>query len=555
MVRLLYIGKVDCTGGEISIPEDSGVQIFDEPKLQWSFDRELNALTLIPPEGAKRDLIESPHHIIKQIEFNPHKIGPWSIKDGTIIIPRWVRADEVGDIDEFRPIEDGEIRHLIGRYDETDAVSKVYVLTYPELILGTKYHNENVNWTEESEERLRQQGFNVLYNWYSDIGIPLHRRMSDIRDIKNEFKETDELIRESIRDLRSETRERVHQRLVRQELGTSRRSLDEQLRDVGTFYNIIGNTEYELRIEIGNEAKWISFIRRDGSPFNIEEPELLWDCSCYGSDRSYSDTDWGDSPNESCPIHDSGMGAITSNVFKNGIVEIEYDTTSVFWYNSKDLWPPSMDTIRFYDAIRSDLGERTPSSVLDVGTGTGFLAAALGSEYESINRVVATDWLVQPVVLSAANIARNLDRSSRNDIIPRIDFGIEWVDERDDSPVADICVSNPPYLPIVDTYPELRYTQAVAGTDLLTSIIKRAGDLGETVYVNFSEIASDEAEDAAAEAGVELTKISEHSTPFRVPPAIEHDEYLEELKNRGLDHRPERRHPYWHQVSAYRIQC
>ncbi len=82
--------------------------------------------------------------------------------------------------------------------------------------------------------------------------------------------------------------------------------------------------------------------------------------------------------------------------------------------------------------------EGTPASVVDVGTGSGAIAIALASEWPAA-RITATD-------LSAAALAVAARNARRHGVAERLGFvQADLFDDR--VPVADLIVSNPPYVP------------------------------------------------------------------------------------------------------------
>ncbi|MFB6175593.1 MAG: hypothetical protein ABEI99_00315, partial [Halobaculum sp.] len=461
-------------------------------------------------------------------EFQGKSFEAVECDDRRVTVPSWTRTSEAGtpaDPDlPFQPVRPDETRHWVATR-KTDEIDHLYLLRYPDLLLGIPYYNERVNWTERSERVLEEQGFDRVLDLSSEVGTSVPRKLDAAAEIRQEFAEFDRLLRQSVRDLRADVRSEVHERLIKGEHATAFASLAEQLRDPWELTRI--DADPSLRIRVGPENgrldttdsgrfHRIVYDPDEGPSLSLAESQLLWDCAC---ERSGYTTDRG------CAIHDGTHSAVT-RAFESELVGIEYDGVEFLWWNAPDLWPPSMDSIRFLETVDDEIAAES-DSLFDLGTGTGVLATLLGRRHQ-LTEIVLSDWLVQPTVLAATNLVRELgtgdptvDRFEGPTIRPTVSFGTDTVS---DGPVADLCVCNPPYLPILDDYPDLRYEQAVAGTRLLESVIRRAPALGETVYLNFSNLARPEVDDAVADSSAQFEELSDASdwVPFRVPPALDH---------------------------------
>ena len=103
---------------------------------------------------------------------------------------------------------------------------------------------------------------------------------------------------------------------------------------------------------------------------------------------------------------------------------------------------------------------------------------------------------------------------------------------------------------------------------LLEHVIERCGELGNTVIIQFSNLAKDKAEQAAKRAGVQLQPIGKpKQIPFRIRFAFENRKYMEWLldeEGEGKDKpwaltRNEKRdskkmrHQYYHYIQSYYI--
>jgi len=103
---------------------------------------------------------------------------------------------------------------------------------------------------------------------------------------------------------------------------------------------------------------------------------------------------------------------------------------------TRDVLTPRPETELIVEAAVALLGERPPSRVIDVGTGSGCVAIALATEFPSAI-VTATDLSVAALEVAQRNAARaNVDR--------RISF--VQADLFPPGATADLVVSNPPYV-------------------------------------------------------------------------------------------------------------
>ena len=127
------------------------------------------------------------------------------------------------------------------------------------------------------------------------------------------------------------------------------------------------------------------------------------------------------------------------------------------------------------EALRFAQEVQPPGEIVDVGTGSGCIAIALAREFPSA-RVTATD--ISPAALGVA--ARNAERLG---VSPRLTLVRSNLLEQVTT-VADLIVSNPPYVPDGDAprlQPEVHYEPAAAlfggradGLDLVRRLLASA---------------------------------------------------------------------------------
>ncbi len=306
-------------------------------------------------------------------------------------------------------------------------------------------------------------------------------------------------------------------------------------------------SETDLIVEVADFFERIAFVPgNDVKPLTILQPELLWDCACREG-----------LPETMCPIHGHPLGHHVQEAFFKGNVSIRYRGVDIRWQDHAALWPPSVDSFQMVAAILQDsLPFSNVRSVLDIGSGTGFLGVVLAANNSSVERLDLSDWLLLPLLYGAVNWHLNMpDRQVRFHY--HLGISDDWLGERKKRHFYDLVVCNPPYLPQVHAFPALACQSAVAGTKLLEWIIENGPALGRRTYVQCSCIARPEAERAAARAGVRLKLVGkERLIPFRVRHALQVPEYMELLKDpsRGLSHRSDTRHKYWHSIATYRVE-
>lgn len=301
----------------------------------------------------------------------------------------------------------------------------------------------------------------------------------------------------------------------------------------------------DLEIEVGDRLEFIRY-RFGAHVLEVQNPHLLWDCHCKTPGRHRG--------NFTCPIHAHPAGTELDARFDKGLVVFSYRGRSYYYRSSRSLWPPSVDSFAMYADLETvGLLSKPVKSLLDLGSGTGFLGIALTVENPYIRRLVLSDWLLTPLLFGQINWALNSADRSHVEVQSRVGLFTEWFDETDGP--FDVVVCNPPYLPLLPGFDELGMNSTVAGTDLLTHVVANSRRLGREVFVQFSSIALKEARLAAKKASVRLRPIAKSRlVPFRVPLVWQRPEYLSVLvEQRGLLERPRERHRYWHRIQTFVI--
>lgn len=560
MVDLLYLGRSklsddDSEEARIVVKNADSVEFLESDReVSIVPDVEFDALSLIPGQVNLEPIFD------RQSGFSPQAVVRSSARlevnsQDRVRIPSWAESQPA--TARSWQISPGEFVYLVGlcaRGTDRDSsvVTQVFLLTGSSFFVGIQYYNETVNWVGDSVERLRADGVDWVRERTAQTPTPLHVRVDCLGDVAPAVAETDELLRDTVRDLRPSVQHRVHRELVDSATATPIHEVVEQFDRNRRLRQAYEQSTPALSVTVADDLERVRFKTEEEADLIVDDPALLWDCNCHGDDRSYAAADW-ETPPTDCPIHGSPDGGAVSEAFASETVRIRHDGVEILWYNSPAVWPPSMDTLRFYHAVDRDLPPRAPSSVLDIGSGTGFLGLALVAGNQPVKRLVSTDWLLQPTLTTAINVANTVQPQWGVETIVKPTFGVEWAaDEL--SPVPNVCVCNPPYLPAVDEHPSLQYDHTVAGTALLKRVVRHAPDLGSSVYVAFSTLAEPEVESVADDSGRDVVELETVTTPFRVPPALADDGYRETLRNRGLRHEPTRRHPYWHDVVFARVE-
>ncbi|NQV14998.1 methyltransferase [bacterium] len=272
------------------------------------------------------------------------------------------------------------------------------------------------------------------------------------------------------------------------------------------------------------------------------------------------------------------MGELIADLFSKN-TKIVYKGLDFFWQDLHALWPPSVDSFYFLnnlmENINSLLGNKKQiSSILDVGTGTGFLGIMLTHLFKDVKKLCLTDWTTTSYLYSSINYFINSQQHFQNRDISfqfKTAANTYWdnfgeMNSEDNK--YDLVVCNPPYLPIPEKFSELRAENTTAGTELLEHIIEQSIGLGKMTIIQFSHIAKEIAEKVAIKCGRELQLIGKPKViPFRIPRALENREYMEWLLDENATEKDTgwklfsndnikdgiKRHRYYHQIQTYLI--
>lgn len=305
----------------------------------------------------------------------------------------------------------------------------------------------------------------------------------------------------------------------------------------------------QLRVLVDKSLDTITFKTEMGS-IRVDDPELMWDCNTQSTSS--------DEHTSTCPIHSQASAEEVSQHFSKSLVAIHYDGIEVLWQDLDDFWPPSVDSFHLVEKLElSGIKEKRMKTVLDVGSGTGFLGLWIAKQNATVRRVFLSEWLLVPLLYSTINAELNHDREWNSSVVPLLGLNTDWPNKSKiwrHQPV-DLLVCNPPYLPIVHPQSDLYLKKAVIGTDLLEHIIMNGLNISKEVIVNFSDLALPEAQAACNRSGVSLEEIGQgNQVPFRVRDVLNDEDHLSFLITRGLiEETSSHGHLYQHVVRTYRV--
>ena len=314
----------------------------------------------------------------------------------------------------------------------------------------------------------------------------------------------------------------------------------------------------DLEISINKNFESLTFTY-DNEKLRIDKPQLLWDCPCYTPQQSTKTTPRKSQAKKDsrCPIHSHPKGVHVDARFGSGLVLLKWRKAQFYWRDSTELWPPSVDAFHMLRNLESaGIFRREIKSVLDLGCGVGFLGILIALNNPHVAQLDLADWLLTPLLYSLLNWQQNGSRLGHIQVNPKLGLFTDWTTtEHVARTHYDLVICNPPYLPILPGFESLARSSTVAGTDLLIRLIEQSKEIGSEVYVQFSNLAWPEAQDAAKIAGVELHPVNKPvEFPFRVPVAFSDTAYLKALLGqRGLIERPHERHRYWHVIQTFHV--
>ncbi len=291
-------------------------------------------------------------------------------------------------------------------------------------------------------------------------------------------------------------------------------------------------------------------------PIIVEFPKLLWDCHCETPNgvipRKFINQKFRD---QLCQIHSNKHGTDLHQRFVRDLNLITYNDIKVVWKQSAEFWPPSIDSFVLVKNLEDEgIVKNNCETLLDLGSGTGFLGIYMYQKNQSIKEVYFSDWLLTPLFFSIINWELNSSKNRIGKAIPLLGLGTTWFLNKHIPDRFDICVCNPPYLPDLNRFSQIKIDHTVGGTDLLIHLLKRR-EIAKDVYVNISNMAKDEANRCARKMNIKMERIGNSiSVPFRVATAFKCTGYVQELvKRKKLIVNDNSEYRYWHRLATYKL--
>lgn len=285
----------------------------------------------------------------------------------------------------------------------------------------------------------------------------------------------------------------------------------------------------------------------DDTTIAVDSPQLLWDCHCK--------TPTGNTIEFECPIHKHPSGAEVTARFRNGQILIKYRGLRFYWHRGPELWPPSIDSFSMLNELeQTGLFTEEFESLLDIGSGTGFLGITTLALNPNIISLDLSDWLLTPQLYGLINWLLNKRNRTYVSVTSMLGLFTKALELK--GKPYDVVLCNPPYLPLLEGYDDLGFESTVAGTDLLKHVIRKSSILGRNVYLQFSDLAKVEAIEEANKAGVKLRPLGKKKlVPFRITILWNRTDYLKVLIDKcGLIEKKNNRHRYWHNIQTYLIE-
>jgi len=381
--------------------------------------------------------------------------------------------------------------------------------------------------TREYNRLRRFESIDEICKFTSDIDIALLEPVRDLNLDKEKTNKTfDSIVRHNIGENVNMTSDEFHTELKLSEIN---------------FFNM-EELQTDIYITIDKNFEMISYKIPDEGELTLKNPDLLWDCSC-----SFTGGD-------ECRIHSKQLGQEVNDRFGDGFAKISFRDVEVVWTDCPYFWPPSVDTIYMIEnLLENGIHKDFNRSLLEIGCGSALMSILLADKSESIRQVYANDWLLTPLLFSRINWELNKKELSNTAFYPILGHGDHWVGDTNPEEVnIDQAVCNPPYLPDLGKYDSVRESTTVGGTYLLELLIEDGYKFADDIYINYSNIAEPEVEEALSNSKASMEIVGGPETvPFRVSSALGNPQYMASLiDERDLIVRDDSRYPYWHNIKT-----
>jgi hypothetical protein len=312
-----------------------------------------------------------------------------------------------------------------------------------------------------------------------------------------------------------------------------------------------------VRVKVDSRFEDLRY-KTNSFEIRVENPLLTWDCHCSTPNGVIPEAFTTKSSREiPCPIHGDKNGTNLTDVYRSQLRQISFDGTTVLFKTSPEFWPPTIDSFMMCrNLVSNGILKEHYRTVLDLGCGTGFLGIHIGINNPNINTIYLADWLLTPLVYCMMSWKLNQSGNRKRTMKPLLGLNSNWIPSEGTPQHFDLCVCNPPYLPSLKEFPEIKIHHTVGGTELLEHIICKGTEIAGETYINFSDIAMKEAERAAEEFRKFLEPVGNgHLVPFTVPQAFKYPGYIDKLVDENrLVANDETRYKYWHGIKTYLIK-
>ena len=393
-----------------------------------------------------------------------------------------------------------------------------------------------------------------------DVWWSLATRLETLEDVTNLTLDIDGELLEAVRGMSfvsAPRRARAYEAIVRDTLSARGFSCPEFLNNglPQAARSVLDAAVASVQLQIDMDAQLNKIAYRTNQfELQIRNPVLMWHCSCGMLAGGQVDR----ARRASCAIHGAQDGDVLTRFYRSSLVRTSFDGVDVIWRRSPEVWPPTIDSFGLCRDMEQDgVFSRPIRSVLDIGCGTGILGLLVGIKNPDVRRIYLADWLLTPLVYSWLATCINAQKLTGRKVICLLGMQTSWLESTEVVGQVDLCVCNPPYLPILREFPQMHLAHTVAGTDLLEHVVEHASEIAKTTYISFSDVALDQATSAAERGRRTLKAVGDgRAIPFTVPQAFQNRDYVDKLSRENkIFQRDDSVFPWWHVIKTYRIDA
>ncbi|MFZ2151399.1 MAG: methyltransferase [Candidatus Absconditicoccaceae bacterium] len=216
---------------------------------------------------------------------------------------------------------------------------------------------------------------------------------------------------------------------------------------------------------------------------------------------------------------------------------VEYDGLRMEFEQGKyhGVRSPNIDTLLFCRAIK-DLDYKDIKSVIEVGSGPGFIAKYIGTKSNDIEKIVMSD--------INENAKKYFDNSN---IDSRAEFVLGDARKYLEGKYFDLIVCNPPYIP----RPRAIEDNPYEGLELLIYLIK---NFNKNLIINVSNLADDIINPILENCGAKIEQLDEMEVPLKVGNVLNNQERLDYLtQEKGLKNQYHDGHQYRQKIRILKL--